>query len=595
MIVKKILIVPLLWILLPVVLASVNCNPNSLTANFTQGSQPPTKTILCSNSGNESVSFAEDSPYISLSDSAIGASPSSKTITVSYDPNTPIGNHFSSITFSDNSPQVSLFLTVHSQPVVTQSCRLIVFPTSYRKSLQNGETGSKTIEVQVSKFCKSPLNIHLLPSEDTEKPINFEDVSGDINPGEKFLITLLFDARGVQNGDYSKQIRIQGIDDDEEMYESLLTISAKVSGTISPLGSGNFSIPSCTVAEDMTLNTTYDLVCNNIDPNFDPLLEYSDFFEGIRADETTNSITYTLKPRIVGNTKIRVLFLYKGLNIGTPFEKEIRITSAGVVIPGTIAKFIFFPKIEELQGEGEVRVLLVDNKTESVIQGFKLLIDGAETENNTVLLRYGKEYELRGVALSYPDTTERVKLKTLSLSLILDPEKTEYLVGEKIKISSNYNGTAFFLDGAVTSPEFSVYVPGSHIIKVVKEGFIPAERNITFIEKITYSSSPIKEEWKIGKKITIVLSANSSWAVESGGQTITSGVGSQIQFTPQNIGTYTLKANGQTLDAVLIDKKGFWKGWMTYTVIGAILLIAGIYIYRKKEEDIGYAPVINTK
>ena len=108
-------------------LAEVTCSSNNIITTFTTGDSVPTKSISCSNDGNQSVTISETGQYFSIDESIIGPAPSSKTITITFDGNAPEGMHIGVITLEDSIPVTVLMIVEDEEP---SNPSAISFPTS---------------------------------------------------------------------------------------------------------------------------------------------------------------------------------------------------------------------------------------------------------------------------------------------------------------------------------------------------------------------------------------------------------------------------------------------------------------------------------
>jgi hypothetical protein len=479
------------------------------------------------------------------------------------------------------------------QPTQGGECKLISFPTSYRRNLKAGETATKQIEVYVSKYCNSSLSIHIVPSQEMDKPISYSDVTGEVQPGNKFILDLLFDSDGVQNGEYSQTLTIQGMDNRENLYENTITLSVRISGTITPVTNNTFSsMPICTLDGNMQINNTYSFVCTNIDPNLQviPLIdrEFVTYFEGLRGEDTSDRTTYVLKPIKTGTTTFYANFIYNGKSIGTPYSKAITISSGTAPTPGTSLRLLFNPAITSLMDGSELRILVADNKTGNLIaeEKYVLYVNGAKLNGTSINVKIGTLYEIKAHSnFGYDDITEKFTINPTQIVMTVSPS-TRVFVGEYINVTTNVNDTKLFFDDVPVQNYFQISKDGVGVLKAIKEGYITSTLNITGEERISLSDYPETADFKKGVEQTIILNKNASWVVyyrandAAQAEKRFENVGNTITFTPDKAGTWIVTADGNTLTTYIIENKFKWSWW--YLLIpGVIIIIVLIFVVRR--------------
>ena len=215
---KQIPVVIFLILILAASASAMSIQPNSWAETVSQ-SQVLSKTFTFLTVVNESQSLTLassglDAAWVTLSKGTITASNGSSesiTATASVPSSASAGRHDVNVTYSGTTSGTLTFSFFVQAPQQQGGCQLIPFPSSYRKSIQQGSMSSKNIIIQVSQQCPGPVtfkNIDLTGgivtgSDNLDRPFRIEEENlGMIQPGGEFNIPLVLDTKEVETGTY---------------------------------------------------------------------------------------------------------------------------------------------------------------------------------------------------------------------------------------------------------------------------------------------------------------------------------------------------------------------------------------------------------
>lgn len=594
---KKVVIIFLFLLTMSFILvkAEVTCNPNFISVSYDKGNQK-VSSIQCTNSLNSSQVQISKIGDFTIDSEIIGASPSVptiKTINIDFNPNANKGLNSGYIEFSDgsNSIPISFYVEETSEPEV--GCRLIELPHTTTYRIKQGEVGSSSqIKVKVSTECPS-LSMSVTEETQMSKPMYLQGSSGDVDPGGEFSFTIGLDGEGVSTGTYQNNYIVTGYSGDE-IYQKQIFLSTIIAVGTSPIDEDSFStLPTCNVESDMSLNNSYTLTCNNENPNIQIEVPYNEFFKGISVSESEGKFEYVFQPIKIGNTYLTVLFKYKGVSIGNPFKKEIKILQGSVPLSGTQLEILFYQtgnkkKINDLVS-GNVSILVRDNKTQNVVPTFTSYLNGEQVTNN-FMISSGNNYELIIDSPGYMTSTLNFTPKESFLQIKLTPDKDFYLINDVINITSNEEAK-FLFDNEIISSPYTLTKSGTFLLEAVKEGFKKSNKTIEVrTDTSVRSCSPNSNNWKVGKKIICELSKNSTWEVYSDSTLLESGVGGLVKFKIEEKGLIEIKSEGLAIYNVNVKKsKGDWiKFWNWKYYSGWVLIFfvcGGTYFLLRKNKS----------
>lgn len=589
---------------LTLIQASITCNPSSILVTYKKGEIISAKTTQCSNNNtNVSSSISKSGNHFTIDQSIIGIGPSTKTINLFFEPNASVGVNSGSINFGDGSPAIPVTATI-TEPDEIDGCRLIELPHTVNYRIKQGEKGaSNQIRIKVSNECTEPLAMSVIEEVQMNKPMSLQGQSGDIDPGGEFAFTIVLDATGVQTGTYQNSYTVAGTTGDK-IYKKTIFLSTVVTISDNPVTNSTFStLPVCTLDSDLQLNTTYSLVCNNENPNLAVEVLYNNFFKGVSVSESEGKFEYKFQPMSIGTTNFTALFKYKDVPIGTPFTKEVRITQGSTPISGTLLNVLFYQldvrKAMSVLSTGLTRLLVVDNKTDTAVSSYKLLLNGIEI-NNTIIIEPEKAYDLRVSSTGYSDLVLLFSVNQSPLYFQIIPEKSVYTVGESITLNSSFNDTKYLANDVIINNPYSLPSKGNYTFKSVKEGYITINKTITVIEMVTYqTATPQIDEWAKGEEVFMKLNRNASWEVQKDGVKITSGEGEMIEFELEGYGNWAVVADGSIIAEKLLVREfsifnpfSWWDkiktlSWYYLLAIVGLLTFGGwFFIFKKNGNDL---------
>jgi len=599
----KKLILPLIAsiLMLNLISSTITCSPSSVSYEYKKGDSIQTKSIQCSNDANVSVSLSKTGNFLTIDQTIIGQAPSSKTIVISFDSTTSPGNFFGTISFNDGSASIPIFFIVTENTL--PSCTLLdIFPVSLSNiKVVQGEQKSRNIQISVPNCYNSSVNLNGVSLQSDEKPIILGELSlGKINPGNSIMIPIEIDARSVSTGQYSDTLLILAYTESgTRINVPSVSISVLVTQGIQPIQNFSLSdLPSCSLDTlNLNLNSSYKLTCSVNNPNIEihPLID-SKYIKGLSVSETPSQYIYNFQPILIGETSIGAEFLYKNAQLGSPFQQEVRIISGGVIVSGTSLKALFYQdgirkEITNLNS-GLTTLVIIDNKTNSIINDYTILI-GGQTSNNTFLLSSNKVYDFLISSSDYLSLAINFSVLQSSLSLKIEPEKAFYEAGDVINLISDINDTRFLLNEKIISSPHTLISTGNFTIKAIKEDYTTINKTIEVRGIVSLNTcSPLPDDWKKGKEIICEINKEEEWAVYKNSELVNSGKGTRIEFKIEDNGDYELRAGDKSLLMKKIESRSVMdsiKGSYLSLIVTLILLILIIYFifFRGREEESG--------
>ena len=576
------------FLLVATVSATVTCDPSQISVSFTQGDAVDSINTLCGNDANGSVSIDYTGQYFSITETTIGASPSQKSIEVSFDNNAPSGNHFGSITFNGSAP-IPVFMSVTENAV--QQGDILTFPTSKVVTVQQDAEKTQSILISVPENYPRIITIQSVDFNPGTETILFGDLDlGQLSPGQSTSIPIVFTGKDAAVGSYQTNLNIFATDSEGQIDFPTISLTLQVTSGVSPIDSTTFSTkPACSLSSsNMNLNNSYTFVCSGVVNNLDVEPEYNQFFEGITVDFSSNIYTYTFKPVKFGNTDFIALFSHRGTPIFSPFSQEVRISSASGQIAGTSLRVLFTPDLSVAKKGERVAIQLIDNKTDTLVETPSIEIDAIPITNKsgkTFFFEFDvdKNYSLRGSAPGYNDLVKSITLLEKPIKINIDPS-----VGNTntiFNVSTDVNAT-ITINGIDRGSSYrGTLITGTNEIKATKDGFTDTSKNLTVDSSITFFTNG---EFKKGVLQTITLNKNTSWTVnyqkdkESPIETLLSGTGNKIEFEPKKTGIYTLSAEDASREYEIEGwdwkKKWWFMEWFWW--IGILAIIIGYFYFR---------------
>lgn len=467
-------------------------------------------------------------------------------------------------------------------PEPEEGCRLIELPHTTNYRIKQGEKSvGSPIKIKVSTEC-STLSMSINEETQMSKPMYLLGQSGDVLPGGEFTFTIGLDGEGAATGVYQNTYLVSGYSGDK-VYQKRITLSTIVTIGTNPITNQTFStLPACTIDSDMNLNSTYNLVCNNENPNIDIDVPYNEYFEGVSLSEADGRFEYKLKPIKIGNTDFLAFFKYKNVIIGAPFRKAIRIFTGGTPLQGTSLLINFYQfgvkkNLEDL-ANGEVSAIILDESTKNPLQNPSIILNGKQI-NETFILKSDIPYEMIVSYQGYMAKTLNFTItKKAEITLTMTPS-SNFIAGDSLVLTTTPENTSIFVDG---KKESSLIYPsaGTHTIDLIFEGYENKQINITVLESAEIISN---STWKKGLQQSFVLSRNASWAVyyskdEVSYSLLINGNGNIISFIPEKKGTYRIDLDGRVKGTYEIKGMNWNAKWWILPWWAWVLIVIGIFV-----------------
>lgn len=579
--------------IVPNSLATIFVNPTSFDIDLFPDEQRKLKLNLTSDSNvSSSLAFSkigESTDWIILSHSTISIDNSTPftleiTINVPHDASPRV--YVAKIRYDSN--EVPLIMDVKKNEteasVQIGKCRLDPFPTSYSLPIVIGSPSTtQQFSVLVSRFCeeevefKEPLVIGNTQTADGQKPLGVVGASdlGIKEPKDEALFNIQIDVTHLPAGTYTPYVLVSANYKGEKLSERIpFTITVKQGATplegVSVLPSYIFS------ATDLNLNNSYTITAQNLNPNFQPQVQPSDFFQGDRLD-VSNGWVYYFKPTKIGNFKMIVYTTFQGVPIGKPHEEEIRITASNPAQLGTKMEFQFFTpnnkSLDSLLNGEQFSVLVKDNEQGNVLEDVALYMNGQRVVDdvNTFNVEGGKTYTLTASLAGFNSIDRAFSVANQLVSLTYSPFELE--VGRNVSFITNPINAQVFVNG-VEVPKFYAFPSlGNFELNAIAEGYQENKFTISVTEPLVLVSE-IPTKVKLGDTVQIEFNKPLDWTVnfrEENSSIVTpydSGSGEKfISFTPELKGIYEVYARGNNI--VIYDLTGF-------TFSGKILMWVGI-------------------
>jgi len=564
---------------------TVLTSPTSISQTLTQGQSitfPITYVISNSENGIRiaTVNINFPSGMITSDVSVITVQPlSDASGTVNLRINASISGTFNGNLYIDNK-DIPITLTV-SAPQQTGTCKIYTLPIPLSKTIEKDTTATQSIDVYVSKYCDSTLTIATNQPQ-MLKPIKFDSVSGLVEPSGKFTITVNYDSRDVQTGTYTDNIVISGVDENEDQYSLTIPLSLTVTQSITPLNNGTFFLPSCSInSNEFSLNSSYKLICNSLDPNIQiqPDIDTS-FLIGIPpyVEQTSSSYTYSFKPIKMGTTTFKAKFLYKNAPVGSSFLKEIFIGQGNVILSGNLLSARFYPELFE-SVSGIVTVRIIDNSTGMVYDDSQIYLDGILISNNILNLVQNKKYELRAIHSGYAPLIQTISIEPKAINFTL---KNTYVTGETLDFQTTPPNSTIFLDDEVITLPYKFDASGNFIVTATSLGYTSTSKNITVLKSAIPIDFTLADDAKIGRQIYIVTDRNDSiLSVSFNGEIINSTKGQRISILPKKAGSYVFYSDSMFLKQYDISAKRFYATWWFWAIFVLVVLTVAVFLIRK--------------
>ena len=583
---------------------TTTCSLSTVSSSQIQGQSATSQSMSCTNSNNQTiVNILKNGNFYDLSPIAIQPN-TTTSILITFLSSAPNGNNLGSISFSDGSSSIPVLLTVNS--TAQTGCQINPSIVSYSQAIQQGtKTNLPSITFNPTE-CTGSLSLSAssvsiqggIITSEGQKPISIASVTPT-------SVNLNIDTTGLA----TQQTYVSNLNINAFNKQFYIPFNIVVTSGTSPIGNATAeNTPTCSLSSNiLNLNTSYNLVCTNIQPDVTIIPEAdTDFIVGTGLETSASQYIWKFKPVKFGTSEIRAKFFYRNAPIGIPFKQEVKISSSGQSIPGTVLSVLFTPSLSEAKAGEDVIIQLIDNKSGSLITGDpEIYIDARKINISNGAYNFkllsDKTYNFRGRASGYDDLIMDIKLQSKPLNVTITPENPDSAT--PVSITSTEPNVTIYIDGSkVNTPFSSALAEGSHEIMVIKEGFFDYTANITVNRSL---SATLTTTFKKGTPQIIYLNKNSSWMVTyqkdvaDSGSLVSNGTGEVVQFTPKKTGIYTVFGDNQVAGTYEIKSNGFFKNgdflglkwyWWGGGVVALLLLITWVRSRSSAESSTPFAP-----
>ena len=583
-------------------ISAVTCDTIPQINGFVGESISPV-SINCNNPTNESVTLNKLHDYFTLSTNILN--PGSESLTLTFSPFTSSGDLTDIIYFSDGTQPLQANINIQTQNSI------VVFPTNKVITVQQETEKTQNILISVPSNYPSALTIQSVDFNPGTETIKFGDLNlGQVSPGQSVNIPIIFSGIDAAVGTYQTSLSIFATDSYGQVSLSPVQLQLQITQGVTPITNATFSTrPTCSLDKTTAnLNESVTFSCSNINnQNIRVTPQYSEFFQGKSVDSSGGIYSYVFQPIKYGNFNFISLFTYQGSPIFAPFIQEMKISSAGAVIPGTNLKLLFTPSLSTLTSGQETIIQLIDNKTGSLVESPQIYIDAvllssmnSSANSFKLALDSGKNYEVRGKASGYEDLLEIINITKQIITVTITPVKEMYTVGETINITNEVNATTL-IDNVVVNGEFTFAMSGTSVLEVKKEGYETFTKNLTSKSGVSYiSMSPDWDKWKKGKKVSMELANSTNWVVTFEERVKEDGIISYkepidletgnsdlVEFKISKYGIYSVKSGEFTIITADIDSSSFfrWNNWLIWIVIVIVIVAAYFLLVSRDEEE----------
>ena len=343
--------------------ASITCSPSFINYDIHEEQTPSSTSITCFLQGINQTNLTtkiDASNSIQLSYNLpiqFDSSNMARNFDINFNQK-PKGNYKSFLVFTDGTI-ININYNVSAKPA--PQCQINPSLVSYYQSVQQGTT------LNLPKIIFSPTNCDgslSLSASTVTMQGGIVTTSGQrpvyIGSIESNGINLVVDTNGLATQQtYTSTLTIQS-------FGKTFTIPFNIVVTAGVTPATNFSInnlPQCSLTNNiLNLNSTYRLICNNMQPDItvQPSIDNL-YLIGVGLESSVSTYTWSFQPIKFGNTRITANFFYRNAPVGQPFTQDVNIQSTGYVVPGTSLKVSYFPLLSQARENERVTIQLVDN------------------------------------------------------------------------------------------------------------------------------------------------------------------------------------------------------------------------------------------
>jgi len=497
----------------------------------------------------------------------------------------------------DISNTVDVLINVEDDSTPNGECYL--YTKNYFKSpkIKQGESNDNiaTIKVVASSGCPN-LNFDDITLTSTDamegEPLGISFMETSIE-GKEYLFRLSANAENVQTGSYNYIYSIsasgEGYENLNKDIEFVITVISGINPIADDLPS---SLPTCSLsASEFELNKTYKLICTATNPNIyiHPIVD-NRYIEGLGVTETGSSYEYLFNPKQFGNTEIKARFLFKNAPIGNEYSQEVRILAGSGVVPGTSLALRFYPELYIAKEDEPITIRAVDNESGNILTGATIYLDGIEMVNDSLILKSGKNYEIRASFIGYSDLVKTINLNPKLIDFTIN---SEYNLGDTLNFTTDPEDATVSLNGELINIPFVFTELGTFEISVSKLGYTTSSKNITIGSQanVIYSTPP--SDTKKGGEILVEFEKNDTLIRvdfqadprEASNILVEEFIGKEVRFDTKKVGVYRIYADEQMVHQVSIVKGSSWWKSPWFWIPASLILIALFVYYGFLKED----------
>jgi len=480
---------------------------------------------------------------------------------------------------------------------------LIVFPTSKVVTIKQGSEKTQNILISVPLNYPRTVTIQSVDFDQEKETILFGDLNlGQVAPGNSIQIPIVFSGIDAQTGSYQTGLIIFATDSEGQVALPKVSLTLQVTAGISPITGDTFSTPpTCSLsATTMNLNNTYSFTCSGVVSNLQITIPSSNFYVGKNVEVSSGIYRYDFIPIEYGETEFKAEFRYNGASIFQPFKQNIRISSAGSLIPGTSLKFIFTPKLDQATGDEEKYLIqLADNKTGSLVSSPRIWVNAIELNSSSsdtfqYAFEPNKDYEVRGKSPGYEDFVQTININPQKIEIRINPGVGDSSTMFNITTSVN-NATLTILDQQYIGSYYGVLPGGIVELKAVKDGYKTEIINFTVDDRPKILAFGTEFKKNVAQNFTlnkigdwIVYHKKSMDATER--TEFVKGTGDLVEFTPDKAGSYVIEVEGIHVGTFEIEgfsftnKWGFLPAWAWLIFGGILAIIILVVVLRKRAQ-----------
>lgn len=611
---KRYFILLFIFLLVKTAYADVIVNPTSWDLVIQPGGSSSRNFIFAQTTPNTTTSIAltkigTNSDYLSfnittgsisnINDTQTNLSLKA-TITVPSSASTGV----SSMKIKYDSAEIPIVLTVqeNTTEITIGKCRLEPFPDSYTIPFVAGSPPlTQSFSILVSRHCteevniKTPAIIGNTQTKDGLRPLNLIGGSklGFIEPNKEGNFDVQIDSSNLPSGTYKPFILVNG-NYKGETLQTRISFTVEVRHGATPLEGASILPTYIFSASDLSLNNTYTITAQNLNPNFQPFVEQNEYIRGVKVDISAGW-TYHFQPIKVGNTRLRVSTYFSGAPIGDITEKEIRIAYGSATSFGTRMCFqIFTPDnkaLDDLAGgstltilvrsSNDANVVCSSNNTENtIINAVDLYKNGIKLSTNSFTINAGEIITLTASAPGFISIDKILDVPLNPVSVSFQSPNNEIEAGIPLLIITNPTDASVTVNGEVVSKNYTFQNEGVVNIVASKSGYKLNSFDTTVTQQLQIITPEIPKRIKADEPYYVELNKPASWRVaylEKKNSTefaYKEGFAKTIEFVPDRNGIYKVFLRDNLLKEYKIGglfgltiPKWFWYGVGTIIVL----------------------------